>query len=213
MKLREVVKAISGFKYLVLEYDVFSNGKVSKTPTETQCNHTEMRCLQFNKHHERQINGQWWVIGRDEFNFLLKKNKNNVIVRRKGKVVQTKVSEKKPLDFIDMTKHFMERVSERFNRDLNRISSLKFVNEVFQDHIVVQGAEFYNTFRDHDPSDAYIYSKVLNAILVVHYRDSMYVLITAYRASDTKWFLNWFQDNMHRLNEFPTIGQFFGFNK
>ncbi len=116
MKLREVLTAISGFKYIVNEYDVPQTGKTTVKKTEIECSNTNMRCLQFNLHHERLVGKKWHILTKDEFDHLSTRNNVRcVIIRRSGVEISKKIQEAHlAANKLIVTTHFKERIKERF---------------------------------------------------------------------------------------------------
>ncbi len=208
MKLREVLRAIDDFQYIVNEYDVSSNGTYSVKKINIYCRETSMRRLQVTLHHEILVKGKWHILTKDEFIHLRGTGKTKTIVRKSfqaaAKIFKKEVT---PLDRVILTDHFCKRAEERFG--VTRENMKKFLTNIFDDHFIVQGAEFYNTIRDHGPTDLYLCSIKHNTILVVKFVDSRYVLATLFPTKETKWFQNWFTDHMDKIQNLPTIGQFF----
>lgn len=208
MKLREVLTAISGFKYIVNEYDVPQTGSTTVKKIEIQCSNTNMRCLQFDLHHERLVGKKWHILTKEEFDHLAtRNNKARATILRRGGVEISKKAQEAHMaaNKLITTLHFTERLKERFNVD----DVHGFTVDVFNDHFVVQGAEFYNTHRDLGPTDMYVCSIKHNAIFAIKFDKGHYFLITAYPAKTTKWFTNWFNDHLDKVQDLPTIGQFF----
>lgn len=208
MKLREVLRAIDEFQYIVNEYEVKSTGEYTVRKLTIHCGDTSMRRLKVDLHHEIQVKGKWHILTKEEFVHLRGNGKTKTVVR-KAFPSATKLSKKEitPLDRVVLTDHFCKRAEQRFG--VTRENMKKFLTNVFNDHFVVQGAEFYNTIREHGPTDLYLCSIKCNTILVVKFEDNRYVLATLFPTKESKWFQNWFTDHMDKINNLPTIGQFF----
>ena len=216
MKLREVITAISGFKYIIDEYDIFPNGQIKKSRKEVRIDETGMRCLQHDLRHEKLVKGGWICLGKDEFQYLLHSVEpetkiNKVVVRRNGQTIKKFSRGENFMKMVGITDHFIERTNERFT---NHKDVRKFILSVLDgEHFVVQGAEFYNTSREHKPTHAYVCSLRLGALVAVSFEEGRYVFITCFPVIESKWFANWFQDNMYRVHELPNIEQYFNFKK
>lgn len=211
MKLREVIRAISGFLYEVNEYDVFPNGKISKRLVKLQTDETNIRCLQHGMHHEKLVNGSWFIINSEEFDQNLKAYSQNKIVVRKSSG-STEKKDRVKLSVVDLlipTTHFYQRLQERFG--IEKSETLKFLKEKFQDHFIVQNYKFYNGgYNKYQPNDIVVCSRDFKVIFVVSRQKGKYVLITCYNPMTPGYeaFENWFTDNLEKVHEMPKLSDF-----
>ena len=210
MRLREVLRAVSGFKYEIREYDIFPNGKISQRDIFVSIDDTGMRCLQHDLWHEKLIKGQWFVLSENEFKNDLQTYRPKTVLRRRDSNVNEPSKQLSVLDLMIPTKHFMERANQRFGVTQENVKS--FLKEVLNDHFIVQNHEFYNgSYRDHNPDNVIVCSRDFKKVLVLAYERSRYVLVTCYKPIDSEYdhFTDWFQDNMEVIHKLPTLQDYF----
>lgn len=215
MKYREVIRAIDGFKYEVKEHDVFPSGRISTRIVLLSTSQTNIRCLQYNHWHEKQLKGgQWYLLTEDQFREELNYFRAPKVITRKpsGLVNVVKKIELNLIDSIDTSEHFEKRVLERFN--VERSEQRSFVEKVLKDHFIVQNFQFYNgRYKDNDPDSIVVCSRDLKTILVLkaNPRSRKYQIITCYATNTWGYeaFQNWFNDHMDKLHELPKLQDYY----
>lgn len=216
MKLRAVVRAIDGFKYEVEEIDVFPNGNISSRTVELSTNQTNMRCLQHNYWHEKQLKGgAWHLLTEQQFKDEMNYYRTPKVITRKpsGRVNIIKTINLSLIDSIDTSEHFEKRALERFY--IEKSEQRSFIQSVLKDHFIVQNFQFYNgRYRDNDPDCIVVCSRDYRTILVLKAQPKYrkFQLITCY-ASNTEGyeaFGNWFNDNFESIHSLPTLFDYFG---
>ncbi len=213
MKLREVIRAILGFKYEIWEYETFPNGQVTRQFKSIDIDQTGIRRLQQGMDHEELVGDTWWILTKEEFETKLKYYKTNKIVLRKKNETQTETKPLRKLSLIDrmiFTDHFMQRLESRFN--VKPVEWKSFLSIVFKDHFIIQNYEFYNKrYRLNEPHNLAICIRDFKTILILKRNGSRLVLITCYNGNDPEYpaFLNWFQDHMDTLHSLPTLTEYF----
>ena len=215
MRLRKVIKATSDFGYDALEYTLDSNKKVIErvirlgvtAPYSASTDKaTSMRSMDSSKHHEAKINGVWFHITLDEFNFRIGKHTRRVIRRRAGAETSVPTTKIQPHMLLIRTDHFDVRACERFGLVSSDLAS--FVSDVVDDHFIAQQVAQYKKFGIKDSKVLYLCSNQHNAIFVVKFENGKYILLTCYRLRESNWYLRWFQDHMHNLNNMMTFADY-----
>jgi hypothetical protein len=211
MKLREVIRAVSGFKYEVFEYDAIPGMMPKRRTVELTTSQTEIRCLQHGMHHEHLVNGRWYILSKDQFESILEESKPRRVITRKasGEVVQKPKPVPKLYDRLVFTTHVKQRLFERFGIREDHVKD--FVIDVLNTHKMVQNAECYNLARsfDHKPTDLYICSLKHKIIMTGVLKKGQFVLTTCYSSQETLWFEAWFQEHLDTYSNLPELQDFF----
>lgn len=212
MKLREVVRAIEGFQYEVNEYDVFPTGKIQTRTLFLKIDETNIRCKNHNMHHEKLVKGGWFIVTPEEFNQEINfQKKNKVIVRKKTGTVEVK--NKVQLSLIDsmiLTNHFRDRAQERFGKTNENIN--QFIDLVLKDHFIVQNYHLWTgNYSQNKAHSIAICSRDFKYVFICEAKDRKYVLITCYDPMNSEYpaFNSWFQSNMNKIHEMPSLRDYF----
>lgn len=210
MKLREVIRAISGFKYEVNEYDCFPQVKAKSRVLKLSIDETNIRCLNHGMHHEQLVGGAWYIIEESQFKSILS-GCEKTIVRKAQTKVQTPVDPtvRSSYSRLSKTKHMMERLEERFG--VSEINSPSFLKTALATHRVVQNAQFFNDRAPAEvhPSNLHLCDIETNSILCGRLDKGCFVVTTVYTLRDSPWFVNWFEMNQDTWDNLPQLHDFF----
>lgn len=192
--------------YEVYEYDIFPGVLPKRNLLTLKIDATNIRCLNHKMHHEQLVAGSWFILEPIQFETIIKDSRNVTITRKAGSVQTRKLEVQKPLiSRIRVTDHATTRIAERFSTN----DTSNFFKRVLKDHKIIQGAQFYNTHRNHLPTDLYICNLEHNVIVSGSLRGGLLIVKTLFEAKECKWFQNWFQDNLDTFHKAPTLDQFF----
>lgn len=214
MKLREVIRAVSGFKYEVNEYTV-SDKTVGTEVLLISTQNTNIRCLQYGMHHEKMVLGEWMIISKAEFESEISYYRNKTKVIRRPNGDRTKEVKKHVnlslVDSLILTEHFKERMKERFQVPVG--GEKKFLENQLKDHFVVQNYKFYRTnYNEHDPESLVVCSRDFKSIFILLPEGRRYKAITCYAPNDSNFvngFDYWFQDHLEVIHTMPSLVDYF----
>lgn len=209
MKLRELIKGTTQFKYDVREYTLDSSGRATSEIIEVNCSNTQLRSQAFGLRHEKLIGNTWFILTKEEFEVQLRYVSMNKIIRR-TKLGVLKEQQKVELDLANrciVTKHFAERALERFGVAEAQIKP--FLNQALDGHYIVQNYHTFIKSRNHqyNPEDLVVVTKDLKTLLIVTPSGGRFVLKTCFPTGEA--FSRWFQESIDKVHLMPNLEQFY----
>lgn len=188
--LRKLVGTKRQFRYVAEYTELHSYGQTKIYEKDIHSRETNARRTNgFAYEYYNPIHQEWIVISDIKYLNILNKHKTKSVVRRNAKVDEINAS-----DVFDLSKHFEDRMYERFLHSTTAVPA--FLNYIFNngyyinDDFVKEKLEDKNLFIIYEPDS--------RALCVVKETNGKFLLITTYTPDKKGWFWYWLKENDYK---------------